>query len=732
MTRASQFLIIGGGPAGAATALTLARAGLSVTLIEQSHYQTPRVGELFSPEGQESLLELFPDGFNQHFLTQIGIVGAWDDSALSRFAKRDWWTLDRLNFDRAVAREAEAAGAQVLEGRKVKSVRRLGEHWLCQTTEGEFHGHWLIDATGRSSQFSRAQGAQIQKFDRQIALVAFLEGEVKAPPDMLLETSQDGWWYAAPIDDQRAVAVYITDSDFDKGEAGATWSAKFQATQHVKARFGNLHTATTPRRVAAGLSLLVPGYGDLWCSVGEAFAAFDPLSNLGVGRSIGMGHDLGKVFIQSAKTGAPPDLLSFYEQVGAEFRSHSDRLAQEYRNVHRFTDSKFWYRRTSTSPHESSLRVRSQPGAPRKLLFPAGQLFECTQCGKCCGGSWVARVDLHLREALETLSPTPKRGFTPLRILDDGRLATNIDEQRGSCVFLNAQTTACSLHGTPVKPDSCSQFPFLLRETPDGVEVGVSHLCRSIQENTGQPLEHYRSHLEDILSRRAPNVIPQTVSISWGKGLKWESYRELEDFLLSGPSVSSQVRALRWYLTDWLHQESLPQPLLKGPTPQEWLLDMEAHMASHLVAVVEGHGVLNESVLSDLLRGEEMSFPRLRYVTNGEQMRACLHNSDYNRLEHRTNEFLIALVRRKFLLLNIPLLHNLVLLAALPQALHTYTVLSACKRGVESFQDSDFHAALDIAESRITAYARHDKLAKSFVEWHLDLYRQLAAGPSQI
>ena len=337
-------------------------------------------------------------------------------------------------------------------------------------------------------------------------------------------------------------------------------------------------------------------------------------------------------------------------------------------------------------------------------------------------------MDLEKKPVLEEAFRKQKRGFMALRVLDDGRLATNKDHERGTCVFLEPEGTGCTLHGTPAKPDSCLQFPFMLRETPDGVEIGVSHLCSSVQRNEGRPLEEYRSEIEDILSRRSPNVIPQLVSISWGKGLNWASYKRLEDFLSRGESLVLQVRRLRWYLTCWLHTYSAAEPRLEGDMPCDWLQEMELHMAAYVISVVEGKGVSNGAVLDGLLGGEEVSFPSFGCQTTVPALKSRLSQGDEEWLTSRIHRFLAALIQRKFLLLNIPLLHNLALLAALPETLRVYTGLSAIKRGSESFQAEDFYTALDIVEMKITAYARHDRIAQSFVQWHLELYQQQVGG----
>ena len=718
----TRFLIVGGGPAGSATALTLARAGCRVTLIEQTNYQGERVGELLSPEGQAIMASLCPNLFEQFYLTQIGIVGTWGSESLSPLAEREWWTLERRAFDRALAEEARQAGAELFTEQKVRSVsRRHDRGWSVLCQDRHLEADWLIDASGRSSQISRLQGAQIQKFDRQIALVGLLEGDVVAPPDMVLETTDLGWWYAAPVDSQRAVAVFITDSDLDKGDAGVAWESQLQASQHVKDRFGNLKTTIKPWRVAAGFSLLVPGYGKDWCAVGDAYAAFDPLSDLGIGRSVDMGFKLGSFLAEAAQHRLEPDLFSLYEHLGSEFRAHADLLLQDYRQVQRFPHSKFWQRRVSSSPHESPLRVRSQGSRPGRLIFPEGQRFECTGCGKCCRSKWVARVDITKRDLF-----LEKRGFQSLRILSDGRLATNVRPD-GSCVFQSESNDSCELFGEELRPDSCLQFPFMLRETPDGVEVGVSFICPSIQKNQGRPLQEYSQELEGLLARRSPNVIPRMVSVSWGRGLNWTQYKELETFLLDSGPLIDRMRRLRWYLIVWLHNPEEETPGLLGDAPLENLQNLEAIMATHLMSRIESDDPdIRQTIVEKLLERGRVRLPRLGWSGGVSQLKLCLWSGAKDWLQGEVERYLRSLVQRKFLLLNIPLLHNLCVLSALTDVVQVYTAAHACKRGATRFTEEDYFAALELVESEVVAYSRPDRLAQSFAAWHQSLYSSVS------
>jgi 2-polyprenyl-6-methoxyphenol hydroxylase-like FAD-dependent oxidoreductase len=120
--RSYDVAILGGGPAGSATALALKRRDrqLRVALIEKTDYSALRVGETLPPPAQRLLMDLGVwDAFLERApLESSGTRAAWGapsfhDNAFIYSPYGRGWHVDRREFDAMLVGEAERAGVEV-------------------------------------------------------------------------------------------------------------------------------------------------------------------------------------------------------------------------------------------------------------------------------------------------------------------------------------------------------------------------------------------------------------------------------------------------------------------------------------------------------------------------------------------------------------------------------------------------------------------------------------------
>lgn len=148
--RRVETLIVGGGPAGAATAGVLAAAGREAVLIERTGAPHHKVcGEFLSVETQQLLggLGLDAVALGAAPIDRVAVYSP-TRSATAALPFRAL-SLSRYRLDNALLRRAEALGAEVQCGVTVRNVAMDGEDWLVHCDEIALRCRNLVLATGK-------------------------------------------------------------------------------------------------------------------------------------------------------------------------------------------------------------------------------------------------------------------------------------------------------------------------------------------------------------------------------------------------------------------------------------------------------------------------------------------------------------------------------------------------------------------------------------------------------
>jgi flavin-dependent dehydrogenase len=358
--------VLGGGPAGAAAALTLARAGRTVAVIERSRDDRPRVGETLPPSARPLLarLGLWREFLAAGHLPSPSVLSAWgDDTPYENHAILNphgmGWHLDRERFDRMLLDAARRAGATAWCGARLHTCERLPDgRWELAFTgdRGDpaalhrVRATAVIDATGRAATFARRQHARRINADRLIGLVMFGDRRETAGDDncghsTLVEACADGWWYSAVLPDRRLIAVHMTDADLVRSRDGrAFWQAQLRLAPLTRGRWAGRTVPGPPRIVSANTSRLDRTGGSRWLAAGDAVAAVDPLSSQGLVNALRTGVRAGEA--------ADRRLAGDAAAIG-EYRIEIERVLREYGRLRavyygrerRWRQSLFWRRR---------------------------------------------------------------------------------------------------------------------------------------------------------------------------------------------------------------------------------------------------------------------------------------------------------------------------------------------------------------------------------------------------
>ncbi len=349
--REVDVLIAGAGPAGASAALNLAPVR-RVAVVDRHAEPPPRIGESIPPAVRRLLTDM---GLFESFVAEghapcyanRAVWGGEQPREIDFLRDPDGhgWHLDRKRFEGWLRGAAADRGAALLVPDSIERVERDGNRWRIELASGAISAAVLIDAGGRAAPLARRLGARVAAEDRLVC--AWRSGVDRGPGARgmtFVEATEHGWWYTAPLPNERRVLAFHTDSDLPLPRDGDALLARAAAQKELASVLRESgFVADTPVAVrAANSATLEPCAGDGWLAAGDAALAFDPLSSQGILNALFTGLAAAEAADRFLR-GEPFD--DYAEIIGGIRSAYREHLGTWYGMERRWPDAPFWRRR---------------------------------------------------------------------------------------------------------------------------------------------------------------------------------------------------------------------------------------------------------------------------------------------------------------------------------------------------------------------------------------------------
>ncbi len=325
--------VLGGGLAGKAAALHLAKAGLEVICIEPVETVRPPVGESLDWSAPELLKALgLP---MEHLISEQAatwkrhVVVKMRDGSSADYIPTPWLGgapfyielrtlhVDRVRLDQELAKMVDGQNVTLVRD-KIVRVERQGKRILSvHTARGRFSSPWFIDASGFSSSLLGREFnlPAIQHGPAKVAVWTYypvsdpIDGTTLYMDPMPAEYLD--WIWEIPINPQTVGVGYVTTGQRMKAmrEQGLAVEDIFQQQLMRFPRFEPLLQAgaldapsvTSFRcRVYRGVA------GPNWLIAGEAASMVDPMTSNGVTAALRQGAEASRLILRHRKRGTLP------------------------------------------------------------------------------------------------------------------------------------------------------------------------------------------------------------------------------------------------------------------------------------------------------------------------------------------------------------------------------------------------------------------------------------------
>ena len=403
----ADVIVIGGGPAGSATATMLARKGWQVTVLEREKFPRDHVGESLLPASIPVLEELgaLPAVEQAGFLPKYGATMVWGsgDAPWSWYFKETSqryphsYQVWRPEFDKILLDNAQSQGVTVLEGYQVTEVIFDGNDAIGvgfnrpDGVPGEAQCRFVVDASGQSTLISRHLNTkQWDPFFQNLAVYAYFTGAKQLPePDqnnIFIESYRYGWLWSIPLHTGRTSVGVVVDSQtgqegIQQNGAKAFLEAQLAQSNQTRTMLEDAQMDSEPNVVMDWSYTADKLYGPGYIIAGDAACFVDPLFSSGVHLAL-MSGVLAAAYVTTALNdpSMAEDAGQVYQELYLKEYNQFREMARLFYSSNLSAESYFWEARRITNTDEYSPRhsfIQAVAGQPprgyERVVLDRGQ-----------------------------------------------------------------------------------------------------------------------------------------------------------------------------------------------------------------------------------------------------------------------------------------------------------------------------------------------------------------------